>query len=118
MLKQVARITDSELEVMKVLWNADSPLPLTEVRRLLEQRSGYGYDDHSNALIAFALIDNLDRVTFVYSRGREPVVHTHLRGDIEAEYGDLTKLGEDLARLGDILLLRQRERYESIYEGR
>ena len=31
------KITDSELEVMKVLWNSDSPLPLSRIRSDLQQ---------------------------------------------------------------------------------
>jgi BlaI family transcriptional regulator, penicillinase repressor len=35
----VSKITDSEVEVMHVLWNAEVELPFTEVRKALEQTS-------------------------------------------------------------------------------
>ena len=39
MNKLTARITDSELEVMRVLWEAGNELPIAEIRKTLEQRS-------------------------------------------------------------------------------
>ena len=38
MNKSVEKITDSELEVMRVLWEAGDALPITEIRRSLQQR--------------------------------------------------------------------------------
>lgn len=35
------RITDSELEVMKVLWEAGMPLPITQIRMALQERMGW-----------------------------------------------------------------------------
>lgn len=35
------KITDSELEVMQVLWEAEDALPLTEIRRTLQTRKGW-----------------------------------------------------------------------------
>lgn len=35
------RITDSEYEVMKVLWEAGEPLPVTDIRRALQTRKGW-----------------------------------------------------------------------------
>ena len=35
------KITDSELEVMKVLWEADAPLPITQIRMALQERMGW-----------------------------------------------------------------------------
>ena len=35
------RISDSELEVMKVLWEADDALPVTEIRTALQARRGW-----------------------------------------------------------------------------
>ena len=35
------RITDSELEVMQVLWDADEQLSVTEIRRRVQQRSNW-----------------------------------------------------------------------------
>jgi BlaI family penicillinase repressor len=36
-----SRIQDSELEVMRVLWDAGEPLPLIEIRRILSERVGW-----------------------------------------------------------------------------
>ena len=36
-----ARITDSELEVMKLLWRAGDALPVTEIRGMLQQQKGW-----------------------------------------------------------------------------
>ena len=41
MNKSVEKITDSELEVMRVLWEAGDALPSTEIRRSLQQRKGW-----------------------------------------------------------------------------
>lgn len=35
----VSRITDSEVEVMRVLWEADCELPIADIRKTLEQKS-------------------------------------------------------------------------------
>ena len=35
------KITDSELEVMKVLWVSDSPLPLSNIRSSLQKLTGW-----------------------------------------------------------------------------
>ena len=35
------RITDSELEVMHVLWDAADALPIAEIRRTLQERRGW-----------------------------------------------------------------------------
>lgn len=37
--KLAAKITDSEVEVMKVLWDAGCELPISEIRKKLEQTS-------------------------------------------------------------------------------
>lgn len=37
--KLAAKITDSEVEVMKVLWDAGCELPIAEIRKKLEQTS-------------------------------------------------------------------------------
>ena len=41
MNKSVEKITDSELEVIRVLWEAGDALPITEIRRSLQQRKGW-----------------------------------------------------------------------------
>jgi BlaI family penicillinase repressor len=35
----VSKITDSEVEVMRVLWEAEEPLPVADIRKKLEQSS-------------------------------------------------------------------------------
>lgn len=35
------KITDSELEVMRVLWEAEDALPLSDIRQALQQRRGW-----------------------------------------------------------------------------
>lgn len=37
----VSKITDSELEVMRVLWEAGHELPVAEIRKYLEKSSGW-----------------------------------------------------------------------------
>lgn len=41
MSKLVSKITDSEVEVMRVLWEAECELPIAEIRRTLEQTSDW-----------------------------------------------------------------------------
>lgn len=41
MNKLVSKITDSELEVMRVLWEAGYELPIADIRRSLEQSSDW-----------------------------------------------------------------------------
>lgn len=41
MTKLVSKITDSEAEVMRVLWEADRELPLADIRKTLEQSSDW-----------------------------------------------------------------------------
>lgn len=36
-----SKITDSEVEVMRVLWEADSELPISDIRKSLEKSSGW-----------------------------------------------------------------------------
>jgi len=36
-----SKITDSELEVMKVLWEAGKPLPITDIRQALQEKKGW-----------------------------------------------------------------------------
>jgi len=37
----VSRITDSEVEVMRVLWEANCELPIVDIRKTLEKSSGW-----------------------------------------------------------------------------
>lgn len=41
MSKSVEKISDSELEVMRVLWEAGDALPITEIRRSLQSSKGW-----------------------------------------------------------------------------
>ncbi|URN96460.1 MAG: BlaI/MecI/CopY family transcriptional regulator [Candidatus Pristimantibacillus lignocellulolyticus] len=39
--KLVAKITDSEAEILRVIWEADGELPIAEIRKKLEQTSSW-----------------------------------------------------------------------------
>ncbi|SDI17136.1 BlaI/MecI/CopY family transcriptional regulator [Desulfosporosinus hippei] len=41
MNKLVSKITDSEVEVMRVLWDAGRELPISDIRKTLEQTSNW-----------------------------------------------------------------------------
>ena len=41
MREEAGRITDSELEVMHVLWEAADALPIADIRRILRERRGW-----------------------------------------------------------------------------
>ncbi|MGN0982889.1 MAG: BlaI/MecI/CopY family transcriptional regulator [Candidatus Limivicinus sp.] len=41
MEKLAEKISDSELEVMRVLWEAEEPLPISDIRLTLRQRKGW-----------------------------------------------------------------------------
>lgn len=41
MSKLVSKITDSEVEVIRVLWEAGCELPLAEIRKVLEEKSDW-----------------------------------------------------------------------------
>ncbi|WP_425447250.1 BlaI/MecI/CopY family transcriptional regulator [Dethiothermospora halolimnae] len=41
MSKLVSKITDSEVEVMRVLWEAEGELPIGDIRRILEKNSNW-----------------------------------------------------------------------------
>lgn len=41
MEKLISKITDAEVEVMRVLWEADRELSVSEIRKALEQTSGW-----------------------------------------------------------------------------
>lgn len=57
-----------------------------------------------NALVVFAMIDNLDEVEFEYAEGAlDRVQLSYARADFEREYGTLTRLGENLDLLAEIL---------------
>jgi BlaI family penicillinase repressor len=39
--KLVSKITDSEVEIMRVLWDSESELPIAEIRKTLEKKSNW-----------------------------------------------------------------------------
>ncbi len=41
MKKLISKITDSEVEIMRVLWNSKAELPISEIRKTLEQTSSW-----------------------------------------------------------------------------
>lgn len=41
MKKLISKITDSEVEIMRVLWNSKEELPISEIRKTLEQTSNW-----------------------------------------------------------------------------
>ena len=41
MIELVSKITDSEVEVIRVLWGADDELPFADIRKTLEQTSNW-----------------------------------------------------------------------------
>lgn len=41
MEKLAEKITDSELEVMRLLWEAEAPMPISDIRVALQQRKGW-----------------------------------------------------------------------------
>lgn len=80
--------------------------PITKSNSSIETNS------RINALIAFCMIDNVDKVTFAFrnsqSKGKldESKYNTTFsfpRASFEEEYGDLSRLGDDIVLLKDIL---------------
>ncbi|MCT4565112.1 MAG: M56 family metallopeptidase [Maledivibacter sp.] len=80
--------------------------PITKSNSSIETNS------RINALIAFCMIDNVDKVTFAFrnsqSKGKldESKYNTTFsfpRTSFEEEYGDLSRLGDDIVLLKDIL---------------
>lgn len=41
MSNKISKITDSEVEVMRILWEAEGELPLSDIRKTLEERSDW-----------------------------------------------------------------------------
>lgn len=41
MKKLISKITDSEVEIMRVLWNSKAELPISEIRKTLEETSSW-----------------------------------------------------------------------------
>ena len=64
------RISDSELEVMKVLWQAEDALPVTEIRETLQRSRGWEATTVKtlvNRLVGKGVIAQVKRNVFYYS---------------------------------------------------
>ncbi len=78
-------------------------------------------NSRTNALVVFSMIDNVDKVTFAFrttqSKGeldesKYQTTFTFPRASFENKYGDLTRLGENIVLLQDIL-----EEKKSVMKG-
>ena len=81
MVKELApKISDSELEVMRVLWRAGDALPVTEIRETLQQSRGWEATTVKtlvSRLVTKGVLRQEKRSVFYYS----PLIS-------EAEYND------------------------------
>lgn len=80
MCKLVSKITDSEVEVMRVLWEAGHELPLVDIRKSLEQTSKW-----ENSTIK-TLLRRLCEKGVVMATKKDVFYYTPLVS--EAEYND------------------------------
>ena len=74
------KISDSELEVMRVLWEAGDALPITEIRQALRERKGWEATTVKTLvqrLVGKGVLEQEKRKVFYY----RPLVS-------ESEYGD------------------------------
>jgi BlaI family penicillinase repressor len=74
------KITDSELEIMHVLWEAGDALPITDIRQILQERKGWEATTVKTLvqrLVAKGVLAQEKRKVFYY----RPLVS-------EQEYGD------------------------------
>ena len=74
------KISDSELEVMRVLWEAGDALPITEIRQALSERKGWEATTVKTLvqrLVGKGVLEQEKRKVFYY----RPLVS-------ESEYGD------------------------------
>ena len=74
------KISDSELEVMRVLWEAGDALPITEIRQILHDRKGWEATTVKTLvqrLVTKGVLEQEKRKVFYY----RPLVS-------ESEYGD------------------------------
>ncbi|NIK76880.1 BlaI family penicillinase repressor [Paenibacillus castaneae] len=78
----VSKITDSELEVMRVLWEAGKELPIAEIRKSLEQSSSW------ESSTIKTLLRRLCEKGVVLAAKRELFYYTPLVS--EKEYNDYT----------------------------
>lgn len=63
------KISDSELEVMRLLWEADAPLPISDIRIALQQRKGWEATTVKtlvNRLVSKSVLSQEKRNVFYY----------------------------------------------------
>jgi BlaI family penicillinase repressor len=82
MNRLVSKITDSEVEVMRVLWEAGRELPIADIRKTLQQTSKWG-----NSTIK-TLLRRLCEKGVVAATKRDVFYYTPLVS--EAEYNEYT----------------------------
>ena len=117
------KISESELEVMRVLWEAGDALPITEIRQLLQERKGWEATTIKTLvqrLVAKGVLEQEKRKVFYYRprvseeeyndwavRG---LVHRLFRGSAKALVATLVK--SDGLSDADIAELRELFRVE------
>ncbi|WBW95664.1 BlaI/MecI/CopY family transcriptional regulator [Oceanirhabdus sp. W0125-5] len=82
MSRLVSKITDSELEVMKVLWGAGYELPMADIRKKLEQTSKW------ETSTIKTLLRRLCKKGVVLATKKEVFYYKHLVS--EEEYNDFS----------------------------
>ena len=117
------KISESELEVMRVLWEAGDALPITEIRQLLQERKGWEATTIKTLvqrLVAKGVLEQEKRKVFYY-RPRvsdeeyndwavSGLVHRLFRGSAKALVATLVK--SDGLSDADIAELRELFRVE------
>lgn len=81
----ISKITDSEVEVMRVLWEADCELPISDIRKTLEEKSSWETSTIKTLLRRLCekgVVSATKREVFYY----KPLVS-------EAEYNEYTTQG-------------------------
>ncbi len=117
------KISESELEVMRVLWEAGDALPITEIRQLLQERKGWEATTIKTLvqrLVAKGVLEQEKRKVFYYRpRVSEEeyndwavsgLVHRLFRGSAKALVATLVK--SDGLSDADIAELRELFRVE------
>ena len=117
------KISESELEVMRVLWEAGDALPITEIRQLLQERKGWEATTIKTLvqrLVAKGVLEQEKRKDFYYRpRVSEEeyndwavsgLVHRLFRGSAKALVATLVK--SDGLSDADIAELRELFRVE------
>ena len=113
------KITDSELEVMHVLWEAGDALPITDIRRILQDRKGWEattVKTLAQRLVSKGVLEQERRKVFYYRPlvseqeysdwAVSGMVHRLFRGSAKALVATLVKSDglsdEDLAELREL----------------